>query len=92
LEQRVTLTGSLKVRAQASTIKSAEALLAEYGLEAWMGGILGEEQIGTVKRQIAVNLVGGYLMKAPGTVFAACIHQPLRAHNVGLHKNAGVYD
>ena len=34
----------------------------------------GEEQIRTIQRQIAVDLVCGYLMEALDAVFAAGIH------------------
>lgn len=53
---------------------------------------LGEEQVGTVERQIAVNLVGRYLMIALDAVLAAGVHQRRRAHDVGLKEDARVLD
>ena len=53
---------------------------------------LGEKQIRPIQRQIAVHLVGRYLVEAPHTVFTATFHQHLRAHHIGAHKDAGVGD
>lgn len=54
------------------------------------GCFLGEEQVRTVQRQVAVNLVGRYLVIAPDTVFAAGVHEHLRAQDVGAQEYAGV--
>ena len=51
---------------------------------------LGEKQVGTVKRQIAVNLVGRNLMIALNAILTACVEQHLRAHDVGLQENGRV--
>ena len=56
------------------------------------GRLLGKEQIGPVQRQIAVYLVGGYLMVAGDAVFAAGVHHGLGAQNVGLEEYARILD
>ena len=55
-------------------------------------GFLGEEEVGSVKRQITVNLVGGNLVIALNTVLAAGVHQYLGAENVGGEEDFGVLD
>lgn len=54
--------------------------------------LLGKEQVGAVKRQVAVDLVSGHLMVARDAVFAAGIHERGRAHDVGLQEDARVLD
>ena len=49
-----------------------------------------KEQIGTVERQVAVNLVGRNLMIALNAILTACVEQHLRAHDVGLQENGRV--
>ena len=51
---------------------------------------LGEKQIGTVERQVAVNLIGRNLMIALNAILTACVEQYLRAHDVGLQENGRV--
>ena len=48
--------------------------------------VLGEEQIGPIQRQIAVDLVGGHLMIALYAVLPASVHQHLRAHDIGAQE------
>ena len=49
-----------------------------------------KEQIGTVERQVAVNLVGRNLMIALNAILTACVEQHLRAHHVGLQEDGRV--
>ena len=53
-------------------------------------GFLGEKQVRTVERQVAVNLVGRNLMIALNAILTACVEQHLRAHDVGLQENGRV--
>ena len=55
-------------------------------------GCLGKEEVGSVERQIAVNLVGTYLMITCDTVFAAGVHQYLCAEDVGFKEDFGILD
>ena len=55
-------------------------------------GFLGEKQIGTVKRQIAVNLVSRNLMIPLNAVLTARVEQHLRAHDVGLQENGRIFN
>lgn len=53
-------------------------------------GLLGEEQVGSVERQVAVDLVGGNLVIALDAVLAAGVHHGLGADYVGVQEHAGV--
>ena len=55
-------------------------------------GLLCEEQVRSVKRQVAVNLVSGNLMITFDAVFAACVHQHCGTDNVGVQENLRVLD
>ena len=56
------------------------------------GGLFGEEHVGAVQRQIAVDLVGRDLMIAGDAVLAAGVHQHLGTQNVGPEKYLGILD
>ena len=49
--------------------------------------LFGEEQVGTVQRQIAVDLVRRHLMEPDVAVGATAVEQDLRAENVRLEKD-----
>jgi len=51
---------------------------------------LGEEQIRTIQRQIAVDLIRRNLMVARDAIMATGIHQRLRTQNIGLEENAWI--
>ena len=55
-------------------------------------GFFREEKIRSVQRKIAVNFIGGNLMIAGDTVFAAGIHQDSRSFNIGIEENFRVFD
>ena len=83
-------------QAESAVVGQHQQVSARLGRRVGAGGVngrfLGEEQVGTVQRQVAVNLIGRYLMIAPDTVFTAGVHENLRTQNVGAQKNAGVLD
>ena len=54
--------------------------------------LLGEEQVGTVQRQVAVNLVGRDLMITLDAVLAASVHQRCGTHNIRLEEDARIFD
>ena len=56
------------------------------------GCLLGKEQVGTVERQVAVDLIGGDLVIARDAVLAAGVHQHLRAEDIGGEKDLGILD
>ena len=56
------------------------------------GRLLRKKQIGPVERKIAIHLIGGYLMIAADAVFAAGVHQRLGAEDVGLQKDARIFN
>ena len=51
-----------------------------------------KEQVGTIKRQVAVNFVRAYLMVALDAVFAAGIHQNRCPHDVRFKENLRIFD
>ena len=51
------------------------------------GRFLGEEQIRSVQRQVAVYLIGGNLMIALDAVLPAGIHHHSRAEDIGLEED-----
>ena len=53
-------------------------------------GFLGEKQVGTIKRQVAVHFVSRNLMIALDSVLAARVEQHLRTHDVGLQENGRI--
>ena len=55
-------------------------------------GLLGEKQVRTVKRQVAVHLVGRNLMITLDAVLAAGIQKHLCAHDVGLKENRRIFN
>ena len=77
--------------ASLGTRRSADALEELYGLLVWIG-LLCEEQVRSVKRQVTVNLVSGNLMITFDAVFAACVHQHCGTDNVGVQENLRVLD
>ena len=52
----------------------------------------GKEKVGTVKRKIAVYLIGGYLMIARNFILVAGVKQNLSAEDVSLEEHLGVLD
>ena len=48
---------------------------------------LGEEEVGPIQRQIAVDLIGRNLVITLGAVLAAGVHHHLRAQNIGLQED-----
>ena len=55
-------------------------------------GLLGEEKVGSVKRKIAVDFIGGNLMITLDAVLAAGVHHSGGAHDIGLQEHAGILD
>ncbi len=55
-------------------------------------GILMEEEIRAVKRQIAVYLVGRDLVEPADAVLAAGIHQDRRSMDVGFKEDVRIHD
>lgn len=55
-------------------------------------GVLGEEQVRSVQRKVAVDLVGGDLVVTFDAVLAAGIHQDAGADDVGLEEDGRVHD
>lgn len=53
---------------------------------------LGKEKIGAIERQVAVHFVRRYLMVPLYAVPAASVHQRRRTYDVGLQKDAGIFD
>ena len=53
---------------------------------------LGKEQVGAVERQVAVHFVRRYLMVPLYAVLAAGVHERRRTYDVGLQKDAGIFD
>ena len=51
---------------------------------------LSEEKVGSVKRKVAVNLVGGNLVVALYAVLAAGVHHCLRADDVSIQEHSGI--
>lgn len=56
------------------------------------GGLLGEEEVGAVKGQVAIDLIGGNLMIALDAVLVAGVQQHAGAHDVGLQEDGGVFN
>ena len=54
------------------------------------GRLLGEKQVGTVQRQVAVHLVGGHLVIPLDAVLPAGVQHDLRAQNIRLQKDLRV--
>ena len=83
-------------QAEGAVIGQHQQIGACLGRRVGAGGVdgcfLSEEQVGTVQRQVAVNLVGRNLVVAPDAVFAAGVHEHLRAQNIGAQKYTGVLD
>lgn len=52
--------------------------------------LLGEEQVGSIERQVAVDLVGRNLVVADVAEGAAGVHHHARADDVGLQEDAGI--
>ena len=50
------------------------------------GGLLGEEQVGPVQRQVAVDLVGGHLVIPLDAILPAGVHHHGGAQDVGLEE------
>lgn len=53
---------------------------------------LGEEQVGSVKGQIAINFIGRYLMIADNAIFMASIHHHLSAKDIRLEEHFEIFD
>ena len=53
---------------------------------------LGEEQIRTIQRQVAVNLIGRNLMITLDAIFTTSVHQHTGADNICLEEDARVFD
>ena len=51
-----------------------------------------KEQVGTIKRQVAVDFVRAYLMVALDAVFTAGIHQNRRPHDVRFKEKLRIFD
>ena len=56
------------------------------------GRIFGKEQVGAVKRQIAVHFVRRYLMIARNAVLSARVHKHLSTENIRPQENFGIFD
>ena len=54
--------------------------------------VLGEEKVGTVKRKIAVDLIGRNLMLTCISVFVAGIEKHLSSENIRFEENLGIFD
>ena len=53
-------------------------------------GFLGKQQVRPVERQVAVDLVSGYLMEAGSPMLSAGIHENLSAHYICTKKNSRI--
>ena len=53
---------------------------------------LREKQVGTVKRQIPIDLVGAYLVVADVAVLPTGVHEHACAYDIGLKKNGRILD
>ena len=91
LEQREMVTGTV-----GTVISQNQQICTGFGAAVRRAGVdrclLGEEQVGTVQRQVAVNLVGRDLMVALDTVLTASVHQRCGTHNIRLEEDARVFD
>ena len=56
------------------------------------GRLFGEEEVGAVQGQVAVDFVGGDLVIAADAVLAAGVHQDGGADDVGLEEDGGILD
>ena len=54
--------------------------------------VLMEEEVGTIQRQISVDLIGSDLMKTLYTVLTTSVHHDLRSKDVCLEEDTGVLD
>ena len=83
-------------QSEGPVIGQHQQVRARLGGRVGAGGVdrrlLGKEQVGSVQRQVAVDLVGGDLVIAGDAVLAAGVHQRGRADDVGLEEDARVLD
>ena len=54
--------------------------------------LLSKEQVRTIQRQVAINLIGRNLMITLDTVLAASIHQNTGTDDIGLEKDTRIFD
>ena len=77
-------------------IRQYQQISARLGTAVRAGGVdgrlLGEEQVGTIQRQVAVHFIGGHLMIPLDTVLTTGVQHDLCAQDIGLEEHLRVLD